>query len=959
MSDTLAENSVLGGKSGSGGAGGKGGSSGLGDGAAGSTGSAGDASGGGGYVAGGSVSLYNSTVALNTQTGTGSGGGVVQVAGSVTAVSTLFAGNGAVDYAGAITANNCLFQTAPAAGTIVGAKDLTGVNPLFATAGLASNGGPTQTIALQAGSPAIGAGANPDNLFTDQRGYSPRGGAGTTDIGAYQHNAIADTTPPTAVLSAPAVTAANAGSLNPYTFTVTYADDTAIALSSLAGAVVDVSPPGGAAPITASVVSTSPMGPTDALGDAHGFLVSYEITPPGGTWSAADNGTYTVNLLGTPVTDVSGNAVAQSTLGSFSVNIVASQATATFLEQDAATQGNWIGVYGLQGYNVIDDTPKYPAGDTVTPSGELTYLDTTSTTSASALENPGGSGRIIAAWYSTTSFTIDVNLADGQAHDLELYFLDWNGRGRQEQVQIAAAGTGTVLDTEMVSSFSAGVYLDWKVSGNVVITITTKGGPNAVLSGLFIDPTGNPPPPPPPPSPTATFLEQDTATQGNWIGVYGVQGYNVIDDTPKYPTSDTVTPSGELTYLDTTSTTAASALENPGGSGRIIAAWYSTTSFTIDVNLADGQAHDLELYFLDWNSRGRQEQVQIAAAATGTVLDTEMVTSFSAGVYLDWKVSGNVVITITTKGGPNAVLSGLFIDPTGNPPPPPPSATATFLEQDTATQGNWIGVYGVQGYNVIDDTPKYPTGDTVTPSGELTYIDTTSTTSASALENPGGSGRIIAAWYSTTSFTIDVNLADGQAHDLELYFLDWNGRGRQEQVQIAAAATGTVLDTEMVSSFSAGVYLDWKVSGNVVITITTKGGPNAVLSGLFIDPVSGTAAVAKASAPSPFSVTAQPSTAFDSGSSSETTALAVGSSGYLNATDSGTVTAALGSNPGTTAWANSHWKRRHKPSRQEHKFLIRPSFFRTKNKALGTRDVALQSQVGIRHHPLVNRSLSF
>ena len=76
-----------------------------------------------------------------------------------------------------------------------------------------------------------------------------------------------------------------------------------------------------------------------------------------------------------------------------------------------------------------------------------------------------------------------MNLADGQTHDLELYFLDWDNKGRGEQVQISDAGTGTVLDTETISSFASGVYLDWKVSGNLVITITRQAGPNAVLNG--------------------------------------------------------------------------------------------------------------------------------------------------------------------------------------------------------------------------------------------------------------------------------------------------------------------------------------------------------------------------------------------------------------------------------------------------------------------------------------------
>ena len=108
------------------------------------------------------------------------------------------------------------------------------------------------------------------------------------------------------------------------------------------------------------------------------------------------------------------------------------------------------------------------------------------------------------------------------------------------------------------------------------------------------------------------------------------------------------------------------ALQVSGSSNRVAAVWYSSTSFTVDVNLTDGQAHDLELYFLDWDSKGRSEQVQLSDAASGQVLNTETIASFTSGVYLDWKVSGNLLITITRWAGANAVLNGLFLDPTAS-----------------------------------------------------------------------------------------------------------------------------------------------------------------------------------------------------------------------------------------------------------------------------------------------------
>jgi hypothetical protein len=169
---------------------------------------------------------------------------------------------------------------------------------------------------------------------------------------------------------------------------------------------------------------------------------------------------------------------------------------------------------------------------------------------------------------------------------------------------------------------------------------------------------------------------------------------------------------------------------------------------------------------------------------------------------------------------------------------------ATFLKSDTKTQGNWIGTYGTQGYVVVGNSTSLPSYATVTPSGQSTRIWTSHTNAVRALEKAGGSGRIAADWYASKSFTIDVDLTDGQTHDLELYFLDWNGTRASELVRISDAVTGLVLSTQTVSSFHSGTYLDYAVSGNIMITITGQLGANALLSGLFLDPAAaGTASI--------------------------------------------------------------------------------------------------------------------
>ena len=84
---------------------------------------------------------------------------------------------------------------------------------------------------------------------------------------------------------------------------------------------------------------------------------------------------------------------------------------------------------------------------------------------------------------------MDVDLTDGQAHNIELYLLDYDTTSRSEQIVFSDANTHAVLSTQTVSSFHDGVYLNYTISGNVLITITKTGGANAVLSGLFFDPT--------------------------------------------------------------------------------------------------------------------------------------------------------------------------------------------------------------------------------------------------------------------------------------------------------------------------------------------------------------------------------------------------------------------------------------------------------------------------------------
>jgi hypothetical protein len=44
-----------------------------------------------------------------------------------------------------------------------------------------------------------------------------------------------------------------------------------------------------------------------------------------------------------------------------------------------------------------------------------------------------------------------------------------------------------VYDTETISSFQKGTYLQYQVSGTVVIKMISMNGTNVLLSGMFFD----------------------------------------------------------------------------------------------------------------------------------------------------------------------------------------------------------------------------------------------------------------------------------------------------------------------------------------------------------------------------------------------------------------------------------------------------------------------------------------
>jgi predicted outer membrane repeat protein len=168
------------------------------------SGNSASSSGGGiGNEIAGAITVTNSTFSGNSASG---GGGIDSVQATVTVTNSTFSGNSAVSGGGienefgTLTLYNTIVANSPSGGNCAGTIMDQGGNlswpdvscppgpnqdPLFDPNGLQSNGGPTQTIALLPGSPAIDTAVAANCPMTDQRGVTRPQGV-NCDKGAYE-----------------------------------------------------------------------------------------------------------------------------------------------------------------------------------------------------------------------------------------------------------------------------------------------------------------------------------------------------------------------------------------------------------------------------------------------------------------------------------------------------------------------------------------------------------------------------------------------------------------------------------------------------------------------------------------------------------------------------------------------------------------------------------------------------
>ena len=446
-----------------------------------------------------------------------------------------------------------------------------------------------------------------------------------------------------------------------------------------------------------------------------------------------------------------GSTVSGGRLNVFRAAAILTGATlpaASLVQIDTTTQGNWSVNYGLDGYSIVNDATSYPAYAEVTTTGATSYTWLSGTSDVRALRRASGSGRLAAAWYSSSSFEIAINLTDGQAHDVAFYALDWDSTTRAQRFDVLDGFGGQVLASQALNGFHDGKYVVFRLTGSVRVKVTKTGGNNAVVSGVFFG---------------------------------GPSGAN------QPPTVSLTSPANNATFAaPATITVSANA--------------------TDDVSVAQVQ------FFANNVPIGTDTSSPFSINWTNVPAGTYLVTATATDNQGLSEISSPVQITVATGGsGP----------------------TAQFLQLDSTTQGSWLGTYGGDGFNVVNDTASYPAYAQVTPSGQSSWTWTSSTSDVRALQRASGTGRLAAGWYSAGAFDITINLTDGQAHDVAFYSVDWDSFARAQRFDVYDAVSGTLLATQSISGFRNGQYTVWRFSGKVRVRVTKTAGNNAVVNGVF------------------------------------------------------------------------------------------------------------------------------
>ncbi len=231
-----------------------------------------------------------------------------------------------------------------------------------------------------------------------------------------------------------------------------------------------------------------------------------------GSWNAVENvDIYTITPEGLSLRDkdlkiLPGNTIRLSLRADEAVSIVPSgtdpdqkagvapSGEVVFKGTDGQTRGMWQEKYGSEGYFIPGAGEKIPGQTTVSFINGETRVWQNETHDIQAIREPGKNTGIASARSHPLHEIVDFRFDDGKEHQVALYFLDWDRKGRWTVVDILDVNTRKVLHSFNLTDYAQGIYLTYTMKGHLQCRITNvrtrrcDQSPDAGFSAIFLDP---------------------------------------------------------------------------------------------------------------------------------------------------------------------------------------------------------------------------------------------------------------------------------------------------------------------------------------------------------------------------------------------------------------------------------------------------------------------------------------
>jgi hypothetical protein len=493
-------------------------------------------------------------------------------------------------------------------------------------------------------------------------------------------------------------------------------------------------------------------------------------------------------------------------------------------------QGNWVGDYGADGYDLLgwdgSDLAWFPQSRFVLDHGGRfnSWNGSGGTSDLRALQGPDTTTRRATCIFDANQLRLHLTFTAAYTGDVHLYALDWDSTARRESITVDD-GSGP-RTANITTPFDQGAWVNASIvvpsGGTVTILVDHLAGANAVLSGIFLGGPG---------------LGYRQAPQGNWVGNYGLDGYNLLawngsDLTWSPQFSFVLDQGGRFNgWTGISGTNDVRALQSPDGTRRSTCI-FDPNQLRMRLSFAKPYTGTLHLYALDWDSTTRRESITVNDGSGPRT--ASITTAFDQGAWVNVSIavpSGRTVsITVDHITGANAVLSGIFL---GGPSMP----------YSQAPQGNWVGTYGANGYDLFawsgTDLVLMPQSTVILDQGTRynSWSGSNGTSQVRALQSPDTSSRRGTCIYDANQLRLHLTFSSSYSGALHIYALDWDSTSRREAVTIDDGSGPRTAN--ITTAFDQGAWVNASINvqsgASVNITVANLSGANAVISGIFLD----------------------------------------------------------------------------------------------------------------------------